>query len=221
MPQQFHNIEVDNLWKIKRKVAKIMRANNDDDRGLTETKDMSEDADLLIKRLGELKNLIYDVNTKLSFLDEDEAKLEPDKKLSTIMNTIDDVERIIKKVDFNKMNADNIQKIQSLVDELTNQSADFFSDIKDGVIYRSTIDLEDDEIENVTDDIDRQFASWDKIFKETMGIVAQINLKMSFYKKTIPTFSEPAISGGRMIGGCNCNSTSLKYRPEYQTPEYY
>ena len=138
MPIQFHNVEVDNIWKIKRKVAKIMRANNDDDRQLSETKDMSEESDKLTIKMGELSNLLYEVVVNFNF---ETYKRTAPKKLSQIMDKIDLILRIVKKIDFNKMDALSIQTIKESVEKLQSLSSNY------NVVLASTIKTEEEEAE--------------------------------------------------------------------------
>ena len=62
----------DNLWKIQRRVAKSLREANDDDRGLAETADMSEDTDDIIKQLDKILNNIRGLSA--DFLNESRKK---------------------------------------------------------------------------------------------------------------------------------------------------
>ena len=101
----------DNLWKIQRRVAKSLRDANDDDRGLAETADMSEDTDDIIKQLDKILNNIRGLSA--DFLNESRKKQNkvidiPNFDIALINSFLDN----FKKIDVNKMNASNIEKIE-------------------------------------------------------------------------------------------------------------
>ena len=251
MPQQFHNIEVDNLWKIKRKVAKIMRANNDDDRGLTETKDMSESTEKLTSQLGQLSNLLYDVTLHLRLRGKTEKALSSIQG-PNILEKIDSITKIVTKTDFNKMDVGSIQSVKEAITKITAQKDEANGilsaeeDLANEEMKEADDALEpdsDDEVDvqeykkyydayleavqdhNISVDTARyrqkRAFQYTELYDKIDILLDLINIKMSFYKETSAVIEGGRMIGGRMIGGCNCNSTSLKYRPEYQTPEYY
>ena len=108
----------DNLWKIQRRVAKSLREANDDDRGLAETADMSEDTDDIIKQLDKILNNIRGLSA--DFLNESRKKQNkvidiPNFDIALINSFLDN----FKKIDVNKMNASNIEKIEKKKNEIT------------------------------------------------------------------------------------------------------
>ncbi len=79
-----------------------MRENNDDDRGLAETANMSDDTDKLIKLLNTFKNGTNDILTKIyAEINLGEVEGKP-LKLREVFNTKDEYVRLIEKLDFNK-----------------------------------------------------------------------------------------------------------------------
>lgn len=100
------------LWAIKRRVAKSLRDANDDERGLAETADMSEDTDNLIENLNKISNQTTNITN--AFLNE----ISKEKRPTDIINlpdfnfgTIDTFLKQLEKIDINKMNASNIEKL--------------------------------------------------------------------------------------------------------------
>ena len=117
----------DNLWKIQRRVAKSLREANDDDRGLAETADMSEDTDDIIDKINKVVEQTLNItNTLLN----ERSKI---KRPTDIINTPDfnysNLDKFItdfNKIDVNKMNASNIQKLTDAKTEL-----EAFNDLRD------------------------------------------------------------------------------------------
>ena len=121
MPQLFSykskETDPDNIWKIKRRVAKSLRAANDDDRGLAETADMSEETDDVLGQLGKILDNVRELSAE--FLNESRKKVNkvvnvPSFNMSVVTTFLNN----FKKIDVNKMNASNIEKIESIKDEI-------------------------------------------------------------------------------------------------------
>jgi hypothetical protein len=112
----------DKLWKIKRRVAKSLREANDDNRGLAETVDMSDDVESITDKLNQIMEKTINLG---SFLSSERLKLTrkteiiniPEFNFSLIAKFLTD----FNKIDVNKMNAQNIEVIQKLVDRLETQ----------------------------------------------------------------------------------------------------
>jgi hypothetical protein len=111
----------DNLWKIQRRVAKSLRKANDDDRGLAETADMSEDTDVILESISKVLDQTINITNK--FLNET-SKLKRPTDIITIpdfnFKTLTSLLKEINKVDINKMNASNVAKITDANDKLKN-----------------------------------------------------------------------------------------------------
>tara|TARA_R110002167_G_scaffold99886_7_gene261268 strand:+ start:6139 stop:6915 length:777 start_codon:yes stop_codon:yes gene_type:complete len=200
MPNQYHNVEVDNIWKIKRKVAKIMRANNDDDRGLVETKDMSEETEKLTTQLSGLSNLLYDM--LLLFQQQKGFDVPIPRKIAIIQDKIDSILRIVKNTDFNKMDTESIQKVKIAIGKLQEQdslynkyntsllesyNALFKYNEAEDPDNRGEVALEEDfdaEREGDNAFLEIKLRPWDDAFKGVSDIIEIINLKMSSYKET-------------------------------------
>lgn len=210
MPKLYKDREPDNLWKIQRRVAKIMRKNNDDDRGLAETADMSDDTDKLIKLLNTFKNGTNDILTKIyAEINLGELVGKP-LKLKEVLDTKDEYFRLIEKLDFNKMNRDNINKIKQSLDEYSNLQT-YLSEI---------VETLKQEGENVRETLIQQLEELTIALKQ---ILDTTNLKLLNYRQTSAVLTQEGvemIEGSGM--GCSCGCClPLEYQPQYQNQMYY
>ncbi len=210
MPKLYKDREPDNLWKIQRRVAKIMRKNNDDDRGLAETADMSDDTDKLIKLLNTFKNGTNDILTKIyAEINLGEVEGKP-LKLREVFNTKDEYVRLIEKLDFNKMNRDNINKIKGNLDE--------YSDLQ--TYLSEIVETLKQEGEDVRETLLQQLEELTIALKQ---ILDTTNLKLLNYRQTSAVLTQEGvemIEGSGM--GCSCGCClPLEYQPQYQNQMYY
>ena len=252
MPQLFsyksNESDPDNIWKIKRRVAKSLRAANDDDRGLAETADMSEETDDVLGQLGKI--LDKTINISNSFLNQ-KSKMKrptdiiniPDFKFSILDSFMSD----FKKVDVNKMNASNIEKITNKKIELE----EFIGNISTNIDLfkqetsrleraqagrrRGAIGTPPSNAETLS--IARQaelvsfFNFYDDLIMKFQDVLNQVDLKLSNYRQTARVLTQegieqvkppppPLIPVEKKEGGCMCD-VPFQYRPEYQNQMYY
>lgn len=210
MPKLYKDREPDNLWKIQRRVAKIIRENNDDDRGLAETANMSDDTDKLIKLLNTFKNGINDILTKVNAeinLGEEQGK---PLKLREVLDTKDEYLRLIEKIDFNKMNRENINNIQESLNKYTELQS-----LLQGIV--ESVDTMGGEIRET---LVQQLSELSTAFKQ---ILDTTNLKLLNYRQTSAVLTQEGvemIEGSGM--GCSCGCClPLEYQPQYQNQKYY
>ncbi len=210
MPKLYKDREPDNLWKIQKRVAKIMRENNDDERGLAETADMSDDTDKLIKLLNSFKNGTSDILTKV-FAEINLGELEGKPlKLKEIFDTKDEYLILIEKLDFNKMNRDNINKIKQSLDKYTDLQS-YLTDI---------IQQIQQEGGDIRETLLQQLEELTIALKQ---ILDTTNLKLLNYRQTSAVLTQEGvemIEGSGM--GCSCGCClPLEYQPQYQNQMYY
>lgn len=210
MPKLYKDREPDNLWKIQRRVAKIMRENNDDDRGLAETADMSDDTDKLIKLLNNFKNGTNDILSKVyAEINLGEIEGKP-LKLREVLDTKDEYLILIEKLDFNKMNRENINKIK--------QSLDEYSDLQ--IYLNQIVETLKERGLDIRVTLVQQLGDLTTALKQ---ILDTTNLKLLNYRQTSAVLTQEGvemIEGSGM--GCSCGCClPLEYQPQYQNQMYY
>jgi len=211
MPKLYKDREPDNLWKIQRRVAKIMRENNDDDRGLAETADMSDDTDKLIKLLNNFKNGTNDILSKVyAEINLGEIEGKP-LKLREVLDTKDEYLILIEKLDFNKMNRDNINKIKQSLDKYTELQS-YLQGIVESVNTMEGGDIRETLVQQLQE-----------LTIALRQILDTTNLKLLNYRQTSAVLTQEGvemIEGSGM--GCSCGCClPLEYQPQYQNQMYY
>ena len=210
----------DTLWKIQRRTSKLARLANDDDRGLAETADMSDDVEKLLTELNIFKNEFIEFTTNLQtslvgissreadlgFL-ADESLLT-NVRLKGMLNTGNTALNTITKLDFNKMNIDNIQQLRTMSEEL-----DYTENILNA-IRTSNADI-----------LRRQVGTFKNTLKRIITLLQQIrdglDIKLANYRQTTAVLREEGLQGAGYYGGCGCNNLPLEYMPQYQNKMYY
>lgn len=209
----------DNLWKIQRRTSKLSREANDDDRGLAETADMSDDVEKLLTELNTFKNEFIEFTTNLQSnsvaLERQETTLGfqtdvalfQNIKIKGMLNSGNTALNTMSKLDFNKMNIENIQQLRSISEEL-----DYAENILNSV--RTTN-------ESI---FTRQVGTFKTALKQVITLLQQIrdslDLKLANYRQTTAVLREEGLQGAGYGGGC-CNNLPLEYMPQYQTKMYY
>jgi hypothetical protein len=220
------------LWAIKRRVAKSLRDANDDERGLAETADMSEDTDNIIDKINKVVEQTINITTSLL---NERSKL---KRPTDIINTPDfnfsNLEKFItdfNKIDINKMNADNIQKLtdaktelEAFTETLSNNISSFEAEVDALGRGRRGRPRTGDPPPPPTAisqarqrELDTFFLFYNSLLSQFKSVIDQMNLKLLNYRQTTAVLKE---SGIEMLGGCMC-CDEFQYRPQYQNRMYY
>lgn len=223
------------LWAIKRRVAKSLREANDDERGLAETADMSEDTDNLILQIMKILDKIN--NSTNYFLNEKNKLNRPTDQINIPsefdFSLLDIFSSNLIKIDINKMNASNIEKLTEAKDKLNNYTENLTININnfkydvsllsvsrigrpprgtpagtpaDGVISRNNKQQAENLIEY-----------YEGLIGAVNDIVNELELKLLNYRQTTAVLKEEGIE---MLGGCMCD-LPFEYRPQYQNRMYY
>lgn len=195
------------LWKIKRRVSKLSREVNDDNRGLAETTDMSDDVDKLKLDLSEINNMFSEISFNL----QEEFRIgrqgmlliPPTAKLFTKM---DKVSSDIKKIDINKVNAQNIQDITQIKEKIEGV----------GGILDSSIGMNMTILQQQTPNLRKMLVS---LMDTVNNFLNTLNLKLLNYKQTTAVLRETGID--QMEGAGCCCDMRLEYSPQYQNRMFY
>jgi hypothetical protein len=209
----------DKLWKIQRRTSKLSREVNDDDRGLAETADMSDDVDKLLTDLNIFKNDFIEFTTNIQSASvalerqetslgfQTDVSLFQNVRIKGMLNSGNNALNSIYKLDFNKMNINNIQQLRSMSEEL-----EYAENILNSV--RTTN-------ESI---FRRQVGTFKNALKQVITLLQQIrdslDVKLANYRQTTAVLREEGLQGAG-YGGCCCNNLPLEYMPQYQTKMYY
>jgi|TARA_R110001632_G_scaffold2058_3_gene9128 hypothetical protein len=240
----------DNLWKIQRRVAKSLREANDDDRGLVETADMSEDTDDIIKQLDKILNNIRGLSA--DFLNESRKKQNkvidiPNFDIALINSFLDN----FKKIDVNKMNASNIEKIekkkneiieildglkanlQSLEENITNQPIATRRKRRTKAQMAAAQETKEEtgaeETKEEPPAIGKERKIQYKLFidyfnyvlVELTDFINRLELRLSNYRQTARVLTQEGVEPVKTGGCMYCDAAPIEYRPEYQNQMYY
>lgn len=226
----------DNLWKIKRRVAKSLREANDDDRGLAETADMSEDTDDIIDKINKIAEQTINISNTL--LNERSKIRRPTDSINTPDFNISNLEKFItdfNKLDVNKMNANNIQKLTDAKNKLDNMAGSLYSNLTS---FKAEVDgmeqsrrgrrpagapapaanqlsvARQTELRNF-------FNFYDDLIDLMRDVVNQMDLKLSNYRQTARVLTQEGVEPVRTGGCMYCDALPIEYRPQYQNRMYY
>lgn len=225
----------DNLWKIKRRVAKSLREANDDDRGLAETADMSEDTDDIIDKINKVVEQTLNITNTL--LNERSKIKRPTDSINTPDFNYSNLDKFItdfNKLDVNKMNASNIEKItdaktelEAFTDALSNNVTSFKTEV-DGM-ERATRGRRPAGTQPPANalSIARQtelntfFIFYDSLVSQFQDVINQMDLKLSNYRQTARVLTQEGVEPVRTGGCMYCDAAPIEYRPQYQNRMYY
>lgn len=226
----------DNLWKIKRRVAKSLREANDDDRGLAETADMSEDTDDIIDKINKIAEQTINISNTL--LNERSKIRRPTDSINTPDFNISNLEKFItdfNKLDVNKMNANNIQKLTDAKNKLDNMAGSLYSNLTS---FKAEVDgmeqsrrgrrpagapapaanqlsvARQTELRNF-------FNFYDDLIDLMRDVVNQMDLKLSNYRQTARVLTQEGVEPVKTGGCMYCDAVPIEYRPQYQNRMYY
>lgn len=226
----------DNLWKIKRRVAKSLREANDDDRGLAETADMSEDTDDIIDKINKIAEQTINISNTL--LNERSKIRRPTDSINTPDFNISNLEKFItdfNKLDVNKMNANNIQKLTDAKNKLDNMAGSLYSNLTS---FKTEVDgmeqsrrgrrpagapapaanqlsvARQTELRNF-------FNFYDDLIDLMRDVVNQMDLKLSNYRQTARVLTQEGVEPVKTGGCMYCDAAPIEYRPQYQNRMYY
>jgi len=211
----------DKLWKIKRRVAKSLRMANEDDRGLAETSDMSDEVESITDKLKQIEEKT--INVVNYFLNE-LPKLQRSSEIMTIpefsFSLLEKFLTEFNKLDINKMNSMSVQTIQSYANNLENYVGELEVNIADfrekvgtmtftrrgrppkkspakGGVEEMKGDEEEEE-EKVPStrkgQLDNLLNFYDKIIKALQELVNKVKLKLLNYRQTTAVLREEGIS---------------------------
>jgi hypothetical protein len=214
----------DKLWKIKRRVAKSLRMANEDDRGLTETSDMSDEVDNLFDKLQQLLDkVIYIGNYFLSEINKIGRKVItfPEFNFTLISRFLIE----LNKIDINKMNASNVELLKSKtgqLDEYRNSLSNILDQNKQRYLDPNSPEvLSPRKQQNLNEVI----GFYEQILIDLEDLISRLGLKLLNYRQTSAVLREEGVEpldmfGSGMRGGCCCDAR-LEYYPQYQNKMFY
>lgn len=225
----------DNLWKIKRRVAKSLREANDDDRGLAETADMSEDTDDIIDKINKVVEQTLNITNTL--LNERSKIKRPTDSINTPDFNYSNLDKFItdfNKLDVNKMNASNIEKItdaktelEAFTDALSNNVTSFKADVDS--MPRATLGRRPAGTQPAANqlsiarqaELENFFIFYDSLVSQFQDVINQMDLKLSNYRQTARVLTQEGVGSVRTGGCMYCDAAPIEYRPQYQNRMYY
>jgi hypothetical protein len=226
----------DNLWKIQRRVAKSLREANDDDRGLAETADMSEDTDDIIDKINKIVEQTINISNTL--LNERSKIRRPTDSINTPDFNISNLEKFItdfNKLDVNKMNANNIQKLTDAKNKLDEFIGGLYSNLTS---FKTEVDgLEQSRRGRRPagtpppaanqlsvarqQELETFFEFYDSLIDLFRDVLNQMDLKLSNYRQTARVLTQEGVEPVKTGGCMYCDATPIEYRPQYQNRMYY